>query len=263
MTDFENAAFAVFVVLLSRAILYFKLNFYIPISKVWYKFWHAAPVLSSSILAQVDENMGRAQERNASASRKFYFRKEVFSAAQSEPSSGTSSSGTSTPSDDSHKKKEKKMRNCFAPPPLPEDGILNRLPVDEEYDEFTMNEIMNGNLVRRPCRFGINFLTKVMSRERTFQVFCLWSMLTSTLWKSILMKWKRSKATWNLFDVVPTVCRIYLSLTRFWLMCWAIGTLLTPATWIRNFVQSHPDYHKDSVVSQVVNYDLLIAVDEM
>ena len=34
MTDFENAAFAVFVVLLSRAILYFKLNFYIPISKV-------------------------------------------------------------------------------------------------------------------------------------------------------------------------------------------------------------------------------------
>jgi glutamate--cysteine ligase catalytic subunit len=34
MTDFENAAFAVFVVLLSRAILSFHLNFYIPISKV-------------------------------------------------------------------------------------------------------------------------------------------------------------------------------------------------------------------------------------
>ena len=34
ITDFENAAFAVFVVLLSRAILYFNLNLYIPISKV-------------------------------------------------------------------------------------------------------------------------------------------------------------------------------------------------------------------------------------
>lgn len=34
MTDFENAAFAVFVVLLTRAILSFHLNFYIPISKV-------------------------------------------------------------------------------------------------------------------------------------------------------------------------------------------------------------------------------------
>lgn len=34
MTDFENAAFSIFVVLLSRAILAFNLNFYLPISKV-------------------------------------------------------------------------------------------------------------------------------------------------------------------------------------------------------------------------------------
>jgi hypothetical protein len=34
MTDFENAAFSVLVVLLSRAILFFNLNFYVPISKV-------------------------------------------------------------------------------------------------------------------------------------------------------------------------------------------------------------------------------------
>ena len=34
LTDFENAAFAVFIVLLSRAILHFNLNLYIPISKV-------------------------------------------------------------------------------------------------------------------------------------------------------------------------------------------------------------------------------------
>ena len=33
-TDFENAAFAVFVVLLSRAILNYNMNLYIPISKV-------------------------------------------------------------------------------------------------------------------------------------------------------------------------------------------------------------------------------------
>lgn len=34
LTDFENAAFAAFVVLLTRAILAFNLNFYVPISKV-------------------------------------------------------------------------------------------------------------------------------------------------------------------------------------------------------------------------------------
>lgn len=33
MTDFENAAFAVFIVLLSRAIMSMNINFYIPISK--------------------------------------------------------------------------------------------------------------------------------------------------------------------------------------------------------------------------------------
>jgi glutamate--cysteine ligase catalytic subunit len=34
LTDFENAAFAIFIVLLTRAMLSFNLNFYIPMSKV-------------------------------------------------------------------------------------------------------------------------------------------------------------------------------------------------------------------------------------
>ncbi|ODO00057.1 hypothetical protein I350_06681 [Cryptococcus amylolentus CBS 6273] len=59
MTDFENAAFAVFVVLLNRAIVWFDLDFYVPISKV-------------------DENMERAHQRNAAAVNKFAFRKDIF-----------------------------------------------------------------------------------------------------------------------------------------------------------------------------------------
>lgn len=42
-----------------------------------------------------------------------------------------------------------------------------------------------------------------------------------------------------------------------------IGSLKTPATWMREFVQSHPAYKHDSVVNQEINYDLLRAVDEM
>ena len=34
MTDFENAAFSIFIVLLTRAIISFDLNFYMPISQV-------------------------------------------------------------------------------------------------------------------------------------------------------------------------------------------------------------------------------------
>ena len=54
-TDFENAAFAMFVVLLARAILSLGLNFYMPMSKV-------------------DENMERAQKRDAVKAEKFWFR---------------------------------------------------------------------------------------------------------------------------------------------------------------------------------------------
>lgn len=39
LTDFENAAFGVFIVLLTRAILTFKLNMLIPISKVKYLYF--------------------------------------------------------------------------------------------------------------------------------------------------------------------------------------------------------------------------------
>lgn len=37
----------------------------------------------------------------------------------------------------------------------------------------------------------------------------------------------------------------------------ATGELITPATWIRRFVSSHPDYKQDSVVPPSVAYDLL------
>mmetsp|Transcript_44683 Transcript_44683/g.49862 ORF Transcript_44683/g.49862 Transcript_44683/m.49862 type:complete len:959 (+) Transcript_44683:104-2980(+) len=58
LTDFENAAFAVFIVLLQRTILTFDLNLYIPISKV-------------------DANMQRAHSRNSVGPGKFFFRRHL------------------------------------------------------------------------------------------------------------------------------------------------------------------------------------------
>ncbi|KAG8893281.1 hypothetical protein FRC00_010727, partial [Tulasnella sp. 408] len=43
----------------------------------------------------------------------------------------------------------------------------------------------------------------------------------------------------------------------------ANGSVKTTATWIRDFVRSHPEYKHDSVVTQAINYDLLKAVDEI
>jgi glutamate--cysteine ligase catalytic subunit len=59
ITDFENAALVAFLVLLTRAILTFDLHLVMPISKV-------------------DENMRRAQVRDACVRERFYFRRNVF-----------------------------------------------------------------------------------------------------------------------------------------------------------------------------------------
>ena len=58
LTDFENAAFSVFVVLVSRVMLAFNLNTYIPMSLV-------------------DENMRAAHRRSACRSERFWFRRHM------------------------------------------------------------------------------------------------------------------------------------------------------------------------------------------
>jgi glutamate--cysteine ligase catalytic subunit len=54
LTDFENAAFTVFVVLLSRVVLFFDLNLYMPLSLV-------------------DQNFERANARGAATAQRFWF----------------------------------------------------------------------------------------------------------------------------------------------------------------------------------------------
>lgn len=78
ITDFENAAFAVFIVLVTRAILSFDLNFYIPIVKV-------------------DENMETAHARDAVLEKKFHFRKNLFP-VRPPRSAGPSGANTPVPS---------------------------------------------------------------------------------------------------------------------------------------------------------------------
>jgi len=82
LTDFENAAIVCFVVLLTRVILSYQLNFIIPISKV--RFWFVISsrfiivgILYYSHHLQVDENMSKAQKRSAALTEKFWFRKNI------------------------------------------------------------------------------------------------------------------------------------------------------------------------------------------
>ncbi|PSR76507.1 hypothetical protein PHLCEN_2v8410 [Hermanssonia centrifuga] len=214
-TDFANAAFAVFTVLLSRAILHYSLNFYLPISKV-------------------DENMDRAQRRNAALTEKFYFRKDVFPqgipSPLSTPLSSPHASGATSPVEPNGENgiprpKQRKLQNCFATAPKPDNGGTFG-PVEEEYDEFTLDEIFNGKGSAFPG---------------------LLSLIESYL------------DTLDVEEGELVRIREYLGLMK----QRANGSLRTPATWIRNFVRSHPDYKFDSVVSQEINYDMMVAIDEI
>ncbi|WFD30830.1 glutamate--cysteine ligase [Malassezia sp. CBS 17886] len=76
LTDFENAAFSVFIVLLTRVILSYNLNFYMPLSLV-------------------DTNMQRAQQRDAIHTQRFFFRRDPSDRSQ-RSSPGSSLPGTPT-----------------------------------------------------------------------------------------------------------------------------------------------------------------------
>ncbi|KFY20024.1 hypothetical protein V491_04047, partial [Pseudogymnoascus sp. VKM F-3775] len=105
ITDFENAAFAVFIVLVTRAILSYDLNFYIPITKV-------------------SENMETAHKRDAVLEEKFWFRRNPLPTRLPRPY-GAGASGTSTP--------------VVSRPPTPTG------PVEDEYVLMSVDEIVNGS----------------------------------------------------------------------------------------------------------------------
>lgn len=107
LTDFENAAFSIFIVLVSRVILAFDLTLYMPMSLV-------------------DENMKSAHERNAVTEARFFFRKNIFRKAGQRPQSFVCSAGHVH---------------------HPKFGFELDVEIDEdpsEHDLFTIDEIING-----------------------------------------------------------------------------------------------------------------------
>jgi glutamate--cysteine ligase catalytic subunit len=106
ITDFENAAFSVFVVLITRAILTFNLNFYLPIPRT-------------------TENMDIAHRRDAVLNDKFYFRKDPI------PRRSNRMNGSSAPP-------------SGANTPTPSRPSTPVGPVEDEYELMSVDEIING-----------------------------------------------------------------------------------------------------------------------
>jgi glutamate--cysteine ligase catalytic subunit len=204
LTDFENAAFAVFTVLLQRVILTFDLNLYIPISKV-------------------DANMQRAHSRNAAAKGMFFFRRHLapleegddgygvkyasmFSkAANGDYSSWETNGGVMESEEDENGVSSQRRRAPCAP------------GSDEEnaYEEMSMAEIMCGKGDYFP---GLIPLVRAYLDHIGADTVTMKRLLT-------YLDFIEKRAT---------------------------GELVTPATWIRNYVRNHDDYKGDSVVSDTI-----------
>jgi glutamate--cysteine ligase catalytic subunit len=112
MTDFENAAFSIFIVLVTRAILSFDLNFYIPIPRT-------------------TENMETAHTRNGVMESKFWFRKDPFPRRSPKQSPSLNGLGGDATSGFGH------SVSATSRPTTPG-------PVDTEYGLMTIDEIING-----------------------------------------------------------------------------------------------------------------------
>jgi glutamate--cysteine ligase catalytic subunit len=132
LTDYENAAFTAFIVLLTRVILAFDLNLYIPISRV-------------------DANMQRAHSRNASAKGKFFFRRHM--APLQEGDNGYGVQYTSMFSSEAEGVSEAENSYSRFGDDVDHDGVSRQRRTapfapgsDEEnsYEEMTMAEIMCG-----------------------------------------------------------------------------------------------------------------------
>uniref|UniRef100_A0A8C3WM62 Glutamate--cysteine ligase n=1 Tax=Catagonus wagneri TaxID=51154 RepID=A0A8C3WM62_9CETA len=176
LTDFENSAYVVFVVLLTRVILSYKLDFLIPLSKV-------------------DENMKEAQKRDAVLQRMFYFRKDICKGGNAVVDGCGKATGSTE-------------------------------QTAEEYALMSIDTIING-------------------KEGVFPG--LIPILNCYLE--------------NMEVDVDTRCSIlnYLKLIK----KRASGELMTVARWMREFIANHPDYKQDSVITDEMNYSLLLKCNQI
>jgi glutamate--cysteine ligase catalytic subunit len=207
LTDFENAAFTAFIVLLTRVILTFDLNLYIPLSRV-------------------DANMQRAHSRNAAAKGKFFFRRHMAPLEEGDVGYGVTFVSMFGRAADSSLRSQNATADVNGG--YRDDGVSNHrrcapfAPGSSEensYEEMSMGQIMLGK--------GDYFPGLIpLIHAYLDYIHC------------------------------DSVTRQRLNTYLHFIEQRAIGELVTPATWMRNFVRNHPAYQHDSVVSDEIAYVL-------
>jgi glutamate--cysteine ligase catalytic subunit len=234
MTDFENAAFTVFIVLLTRTILTFDLNLYIPISRV-------------------DTNMQRAHSRNASAKGKFFFRRHMAPLEEGDDGYGVKYTSMFARVASSSALSEEL---CEV------DGSTLTTTTSSSTTFTTMNNSTgldeNGTNMKRkkaPVARGSS------DEENSFEEMTMKEIMTGKgdYFPGLIPLVRAYLDHINADDVAHAQISKYLDFIELR----SKGELVTPATWMRNFVRNHPAYKNDSHVNQEIAYDLMMACKDI
>lgn len=205
LTDFENAAYVVFITLLSRVILAYKLNFLMPLSLV-------------------DENMAEAQKRDAVKESKFWFRRDIMHKSSSKEPLNTVLENCSNSSDNNNQRDFRAFSSTH-------ENLthLNATIKPERHDihRMTINQIING------CEDFVGIMP-------------------------ILCHYVESLNDGSNTELIEKINR-YLKL----ISDRASQKAKTTARLMRDFVDKHPKYAHDSIVSDEVAYDLLHMMDKI
>ena len=203
MTDFENAAFTVFIVLLSRVLLYFDINLYQPLSKV-------------------DENMKRAQTRDALVDQKFWFAQSLMPRGECDcPANGAQGLPVPAHSGEKAAASNGKARSKAEARKMTREKVAGLFGGELPLQQVTILQILQG--------------------------------MPGTSYKGLI------PMILAYLDVIGTDSLTLRTVSTYldFIVARAAGELMTPAAWMRKYIRSHPDYKFDSVVSERIAADLM------
>jgi len=213
LTDFENAAFTAFIVLITRVIIAFDLNLYIPISKV-------------------DANMQRAHSRNAASKGSFFFRRHMAPLEEGDDGFGEKYTSMFV-----------KAVNGEGKEPVVPTSPANSTANDSGGDNDSEDRGVSTRRRNAPCGPG-------SSEENSFEEMTMGEIMCGkgSYFPGLIPLILAYLDHINCDKVTKERLQEYLTFVE----QRACGELVTPATWMRNYVRSHPAYKGDSVVTDEI-----------
>ena len=243
VTDFENATFAVFMILLSQALLHFDVCLYTPIPKV-------------------DRNMDQACARDAVIRGRFWFNTGLKQ--RNDPSASTSTYSSST-------------EGTRFPDTATHSSMMEKSHCDRESSHSSSEDDNNST---RDANGQSSSNSSISDHAETASCGSKTSIESnggpSLLTIDEIINGQDSSTGQGFLGLVPLIKEYLQDTNPFDSECIAKietylalvssrarGSAWTSAKWQRDFVRNHPQYREDSVVRNVIAYDMLQAQKEI